>query len=91
MGRMYALKCTKCGYETELIYIQVEDQNDNKQETLYTTHYCKDCGRLSVIDTIYEEIECKHCKSKNLIKGRGEYKCPKCGNKEFEDINELET
>jgi DNA-directed RNA polymerase subunit RPC12/RpoP len=86
MGRIYGLKCKKCGLVRDIVILvdQYGDVNNN-------TYFCKDCKDLSIIDIYHEKLVCKNCKSTNITEDKSEYKCIKCGKKEFDRIEEVET
>jgi len=90
MGHFYTIKCKKCGKEQEIL-IDVEGSSKEYAHIIMNTYYCRDCGNLSTIDVLNEEIACKKCKSKNITKDKSEYRCKKCGEKSFETIEEGET
>ena len=54
-------------------------------------HICLECGKIYKIDPEVDKIECKKCKSKNiidLVKLKGK-KCPFCGGKFIEDKDNI--
>ena len=91
MNKIREMECRKCSAK-EQVYLDVEGKNDAGTYVRQNTFFCKDCDRLSTINTVKEPLTCKHCRSKEVTKffSEGKVKCSKCGMQGFDMLRDVE-
>ena len=78
------LKCKKCGH-VEKVIVESETKTGPGGFSIVNTFMCRDCDRLTTLDTVKQKLYCQYCKSSNLTKFFPEtrVKCSKCGTQGF--------
>ncbi len=85
------IKCRKCNHDEDF-YIEEQKQLALGKFSMQNSFLCNACDSLSLIDSVSERLQCKTCRSNSITKvfPITKIKCPKCGNKTFDQTTGIE-
>jgi phage terminase large subunit GpA-like protein len=87
MGYMETIKCEKCGHEDKREHIDPEDVDGEGSTTMLSKKTEK---TIHVKDSEYRKFSDKKKSDLKSSFKIGEIKCPKCGEKKYKKIGEVE-